>query len=146
MPSFHNILVLTLSFLLMFLTYMNMYGGNLLVISPSCSTSMIPGSFNTFRKQTKKQNQENFLAVQGCQKVFDQQADNEQQAVLELTPKAQVLKGSGIQGHMEILESQKWHFQGFQEVFSTADAMLFHKNTCTHKTRNNTIDPQHCTV
>ena len=110
---FNNILVLTLSFLLMFLTYMNMYGGNLLVISPSYSTSMIPGSFNTCRKQTKKQNQENFLAVQGCQKVFDQPADNEQEAVLELAPKAQVLMGRGIQGHFEILESQKWHFQGF---------------------------------
>ena len=110
---FNNFLVLTLFFLLLFLIYMNMYVGNLLVISPSYSISMIPGSFNTCRKQKENQNQENFPAVQGCQKVFKQQADNEQQAVLELAPEAQVLKGRGIQGHFGILESQKWHFQGF---------------------------------
>ena len=32
---------------------------------------------------------------------------------LELAPKAQVLKGRGIEGHFESFESQKWHFQGF---------------------------------
>ena len=72
---------------------------------------------------------------QGCQKAFKQKANNEQQAALELAPKAQVPQGQGIymQGHFGNCVSR-----GFQEVFSTADAMLFHRNTC--KTGNNAIE------
>ena len=62
---------------------------------------------------------------QGCQNVFKQQADNEQQAALGLAPKAKVLEGRGIQGHFEIQSLGNGIFRGVQEVFSTADAMFF---------------------
>ena len=71
----------------------------------------------------------NGITVQGYQKVVKQQADNEQQVALELAPKAQVLKGRGIQGHFEIQSLRNVISRGFEEVFSTADAMLFHQNT-----------------
>ena len=69
------------------------------------------------------------LSCQGCQNVFKQQADNEQQAALELGPKAQVPEGRGIQGHFENQILRNGISRGFQEVFSTTDAMLFHQNT-----------------
>ena len=43
---------------------------------------------------------------QGCQKVFKQQADNEQQAALELA----------LKGIFSKLEPRKWHFQGFSRA------------------------------
>ena len=57
---------------------------------------------------------------------------------LKLAPKAQVLEGWGIEGHFESFESQKWHFQGFHEVFSTTEAILFRQNT--RNTWNNAIE------
>ena len=75
--------------------------------------------------------------VQGCQKVFKQQADNEQQAALELTPKAQILRGRGIQGHFENQSLRNGVSRSFQEVFSTTDAMLFCQNK--RKTENNAV-------
>ena len=66
-----------------------------------------------------------------------QQADNEEQAALELTPKAHVLEGQGIQGYFEIKSLRNGISRGFQEEFFTADAMLFRQNT--HKTRNNAV-------
>ena len=78
-------------------------------------------------------------SIQGCQKVFKQQADNEQQAALELAPKAQVLEGQRIQGHSEIYRFGNSISRGFQlEKFFTADAMLFYQNT--PKTRNNAVE------
>ena len=77
-------------------------------------------------------------SIQGCQKVFKQQADNEQQAASELAPKAQVLEGRGIQGHSEIYRFGNGISRGFQEKFSTADTMLFYQNT--PKTRNNAVE------
>ena len=62
---------------------------------------------------------------QGCQKVFKQQADKEQQAALELAPKAQVLEGRGIQGYFEIKSLGNGASRGFQVEFSTTDAMCF---------------------
>ena len=60
-----------------------------------------------------------------------------QQAALELPPKAQVLEGRGIQGHFEIKSLGNEISQGFQEVFSTVNSKLFCQNT--RKTENNTI-------
>ena len=74
---------------------------------------------------------------QGDQNGFTQQADNEWQAALECTPKAQVFEGQGIYGHFEIQSLRNAISMGFQEVFSTADATLFRQNTC--KTGNNAI-------
>ena len=54
--------------------------------------------------------------LQGCQKVFKQQADNEQQVALELTPKAQVLEGRSIWGHFETQSLGNGVSRGFQEV------------------------------
>ena len=58
--------------------------------------------------------------------------------LLELAPQAQVLEGRGIQGHFEIQSLTN----GFQEVFSTADAMLFHQHTCktVFKTGHNAVE------
>ena len=75
--------------------------------------------------------------LQGCQKGFKQQADNEQQAGLELTPKVLVLEGRGIQGHFENQSLGNRISRGFQEVFLTTDATLFRQDTC--KTGNNAI-------
>ena len=50
---------------------------------------------------------------------------------LELTVKAQALEGRGTRG---ILNLRNGISRGFQEVFSTVDAVLFHQNT--HKTGN----------
>ena len=47
---------------------------------------------------------------------------------MELAPKAQVLGGRGIQGHFEIQSLRNGISR--QEVFSTADGMLFRENTC----------------
>ena len=79
-----------------------------------------------------------FPAFQSCQKVFKQRADNEQQAALELTPKAQVLEGRGIEEHIEIQSLRNGISRDFQEVSSTVDTMLFRQNT--HNTGNNTIE------
>ena len=75
---------------------------------------------------------------QGCQNVFKQQADNDQQAALELAPKAQVLEGRGIQGHYEIQSLRIGISGGFPKVFSTVDAMLFRHNN--RNTGNNVIE------
>ena len=76
--------------------------------------------------------------IKGCQKVFKQQAQNEQQTALELAPKAQVLECRGIQGHFENCSLGNGVPRGFQEVFSTVDAMLFRPNT--RQTGNNAIE------
>ena len=76
-----------------------------------------------------------YLVTQGCQKVFKQQADNEQQAALELT---QVLEGQAIQGHFENQSLGNGVSKGFQDVFPTADAMLFRQNT--RKPGNNAVN------
>ena len=75
---------------------------------------------------------------EGCEKVFKQQADNEQQVALELSPKALVLEGRGIQGHFKIQSLRNGISRGVEEVFFTADAMLFCQNTS--KTGNNAIE------
>ena len=74
---------------------------------------------------------------QGCEKVFKKQADNEQQAALELTPKAQVSQGRGIQRHFEIQSLGNSISRGFQEVFSIPHAKFFRCNT--HNTGNNAV-------
>ena len=61
------------------------------------------------------------MAKKSCQKVFKQQACNGWWAAFELTPKAQVLEGPGIQEHFEIQNLENGIFRGFQEVFSSAD-------------------------
>ena len=66
---------------------------------------------------------------QGCEKVFKQQADNEQQVALELSPKAHVLEGRGNQGHFKIQSLRNGISRGVEEVFFSADAMLFCQNT-----------------
>ena len=48
---------------------------------------------------------------------------------MELAPKAQVLGGRGIKGHFEIQSLRNGISRGFQEIFSTADAMLFREST-----------------
>ena len=85
---------------------------------------------------------------QGCQKVFKQKVDNEQKEALELALKTKVLEGqaSTLQGYFENQSLGNGVSRGFQEVFSTADDMLFHKNT--RKTGNNAVEmslgvPQH---
>ena len=79
-----------------------------------------------------------YLVSQGCQKVFKQQSDNEQQAALELAPKAQVLEGRGIQGRFENQSLGNGVSKGFQEMFPTVDAMLFCQNT--RKPGNNAVN------
>ena len=76
-----------------------------------------------------------FRAVKKC---FKQQADNEEQAALELASKAQVPQGRGIQGHFEIQSLGNRVSRGFRAVFSTANAMLFYRKT--RKTGNNAVE------
>ena len=57
------------------------------------------------------------LGVTGLSKCFKLQADNEQQAALELTPEAQVLEGRDILGHFGIQGLRNPICRGFQEVF-----------------------------
>ena len=57
---------------------------------------------------------------------------------MELTPKAQVLGGQGIQGRFENQSLGNGVSKGFQKVFPTAYAMLFHQNT--RKPGNNAIN------
>ena len=45
---------------------------------------------------------------------------------LELTTKAKALEGRGLQGHFEIKSLGNGVSRGFQDVFSTADAMSIH--------------------
>ena len=70
-------------------------------------------------------------------KSWKQQADNEQQAPFELAPKGQALEGQGIQGYFENQSLGNGVSRGFQEVFPTADAMLFRQNA--RKTGNNAV-------
>ena len=77
---------------------------------------------------------------QGCQKVFKQQAATEQQLALDLAPKAQVLEGQDIQDILEIQSLRNAISRVFQEVFSTAEAMLFRQNTSFCKTGNNVVE------
>ena len=57
---------------------------------------------------------------------------------MELGQKAQVLKGRGILGHFEMGTLGYGIFSGFQEVFSTVEAMFFRQNTC--KNGNNAVE------
>ena len=81
-------------------------------------------SWFTNLEQTPLNRSQQLLALQGRQKVFKWQAENEQKAVLELTTKAQVL-GNGVS-------------RGFQEVFLTVNTIVFRQNT--QKTGNNAIE------
>ena len=95
-------------------------------------------SWCTTLEQTPLNRSQQLLALQGCQKVFKQQAENEQQAVLELTTKAQVLEGRGIQGHSENQSLGNGISRGFQEVVLTANTIVFRQYT--EKTGNNAIE------
>ena len=95
-------------------------------------------SWFTNLEQTPLNRSQQLLALQGCQKVFKQQAENEQQAVLELTTKAQILEGRGIQGHSENQSLGNGVSRGFQEVFLTTNTIVFRQNT--QKTGNNAIE------
>ena len=57
---------------------------------------------------------------------------------MELAPNARVLEGRGIQGYFEVQSLGNGVSRGFEEVFSTADAMLFCQKT--RKTGNNAIE------
>ena len=81
------------------------------------------------------------MAKKSCQKVFKQRACNGWWAAFELTPNAQVLEGPGIQEHFEIQNLENGIFKGFQEVFSSADAMFFRQNT--RNTGNNAVEMSH---
>ena len=56
-------------------------------------------------------------------------------AALELTTKAKALEGQGIQGHFEIKSLGNGVSRGFQDVFSTSDAMLFRQNDAVEMSR-----------
>ena len=64
-------------------------------------------------------------------------ADDEQQAALELAPKAQVLEGQSIYGHFGIQSLANAISRDLKTYFSTADAMLLRQNT--RKTGNNAV-------
>ena len=57
-------------------------------------------------------------SLQGCQKFFEQRADNQQQAALELATKAQVLEGRGVQVHFDIQTLRNGISRGFKNYFS----------------------------
>ena len=95
-------------------------------------------SWCTNLEQTPLNHSQQLLALQGCQKVFKQLAENEQQAVLELTTKAQVLEGRGIKVHSENQSLGNGISRGFQEVFLTENTTVFCQNT--QKTGSNAIE------
>ena len=57
---------------------------------------------------------------------------------MELAPKTHFLEDRCIKGHFENKSLGNGVSRGFQEVFSTADAMLFPQNT--RKTGNNVVE------